>query len=150
MTKVLVTFYSRTGNTAKIALAIAEGVLAEHADVQVKTADKVDVNEVLAADVIAVGSPISWGPSMVGLVEDLFERIYVQAKDKIVGKPYVSFVSCHNLENGKKALESIEQVANSLKMQKFTEGIVFAAALGDNEIEACEQLGKKLALAARK
>ncbi len=147
---MLVTYYSRTGNTAKIALAIADGVFAEGGDIQVKTADKVDVSDVLAADVVAVGSPISWGPGMVGFVKDLFERIYVQAKDKIVGKPYVSFVSCGNLENGKKALESIEQVANSLKMQKFAEGIVIAGAIGDKETEACRQLGKKLALDARK
>jgi NAD(P)H dehydrogenase (quinone) len=150
MTKVLITYYSRTGNTAKIALAIADGVFAEGAEVQVKTADKVDVNDVLAADVVAVGSPISWGPSMVGLVKDLFERIYVQAKDKIVGKPYVSFVSCGRLENGQKALESIEQVADSLKMQKISEGIVFAGALGDKETETCRQLGKKLVLSVRK
>jgi flavodoxin len=150
MAKVLVTYYSRTGNTAKMALAIAEGVFAEGAEVQVKTADKVDVSEILAADIVAVGSPISWGPSMVGLVKDLFERIYVQAKDKIAEKPYVSFVSCGNLENGKKALESIEQVADSLKMQRTAEGIVFAGALGDKEIEGCKQLGRKLVQAVKK
>ena len=150
MAKVLITFYSRTGNTAKIAEAIAEGVWTEGVDVALKTADKVDVSEILTADVVAVGSPISWGPSMVGLVKDLFERIYVQAKDKIVGKPYVCFVSCGNLENGEKALESIEQVADSLKMQRVTEGIVFAGALGDKEVDACRDLGRKLAQTVKK
>lgn len=145
MAKVLITYYSRTGNTEKIAEAIAEGVKAEGVDVEVKPVNKVDVSEIVAVDAVAIGSPISWGPGMCGYVKDLFERIFVQARDKVEEKPYVPFISCSVMENGLKALESIDSIAEYLKMQKVAEGVVCRGALGDKEIEDCRELGRKVA-----
>ena len=148
MVKVLIAYYSRTGNTAKMAEAVAEGAKLQDIDVEVKSADKVDVNEILMADAIAIGSPTSWA-YMSGCVKDMFERILLQARDKISGKPYVSFVSCGALESGKKALESIDYIAGYMKMQKVADGVVSIGAPGDKEAEICRKLGRKLSQAVK-
>ena len=58
-TNVLITYHSETGNTEKMAQAVAEGVKSvEAVSVKILTIDQTTESDLLAADAIIVGSPV--------------------------------------------------------------------------------------------
>lgn len=59
--KVLVIYDSKTGNTEKMAHAVAEGVEAAGVDVEVKKVDKASVDELPKVDGLIMGSPVYYG-----------------------------------------------------------------------------------------
>jgi NAD(P)H dehydrogenase (quinone) len=72
--KVLVTYASRTGNTAKMAQGVAEGARAvQRTMVDVKTVDRVTADDLFSADAVVVGSPVYWS-NMAGEVKTFFDN----------------------------------------------------------------------------
>lgn len=72
--KVLVAYYSRTGNTAKLAVAVAEGARAVPGTVvEIKTVDQVVGEDLFSADAVIVGSPVYWA-NMAGEVKVFFDN----------------------------------------------------------------------------
>ena len=61
MSKILIVYYSRSGNTGKMADIIKEGVVSEGIDVEVKKVGYTTVNDLLSADGIIMGSPTYYG-----------------------------------------------------------------------------------------
>ncbi len=61
MASVLVLYYSRTGNTQKMAKIIAEELKVKGQDATLKTIDDVNVDELEAADGVIIGSPTYYG-----------------------------------------------------------------------------------------
>ncbi len=57
MAKVLVIYYSKTGNTEEMAKFVGEGVKEEKIEVEVKKAEDTKIEELLKADGIIIGSP---------------------------------------------------------------------------------------------
>ena len=143
MPKILVVYFSRTGNTEKMANAVAEGAKEAGATVLVKKAELVKMDELVAADAVAFGSATSWG-YMGGKLKDVFENMLVQARDKFNGKPFVVFVSAGVIESGKKAAESVEYIAKYLNMQSAAKGVVSQGNPTEADKKACKELGKKL------
>jgi NAD(P)H dehydrogenase (quinone) len=86
MTRVLVTYFSATGNTKAMAEAVVEGVRSI-GDVEcvLKTADQATNDDWLAADGIIVGSPTYFGQmaSRVKRMFDITERVYGQLEGKV-------------------------------------------------------------------
>jgi NAD(P)H dehydrogenase (quinone) len=78
---VLVVYDSKTGNTEKMALAVAKG--AEHVsdvDVMVKKIKQANLNDLLAADAIVMGSPTYFGQMSAKLKDLIDESIKVHKK----------------------------------------------------------------------
>ena len=73
MAKVLVTFYSRTGNTKTLAEMFAEALKEEGLEVTLKEIEKVKIEELLEYDGIAIGSPTYYG-SMATEVKRLVDE----------------------------------------------------------------------------
>lgn len=144
MPKILVVYFSRTGNTEKMANSVAEGVKEEGVGVVVKKAELVKIDDLVAADAIAFGSATSWG-YMGGKLKDVFENMLIQARDKFNGKPFAVFISAGAIESGKKAAESIEYIAKYFNMQSAAKGVVSQGNPTGMDKEACKELGKKLA-----
>ena len=144
MPKVLVVYFSRTGNTEKMANSVAEGVKEAGVEVVVKKAELVKIDDLVAADAIAFGSATSWG-YMGGKLKDVFENMLIQARDKFNGKPFAVFTSAGAIEGGKRAAESIEYIIKYFNMQSAAKGIVSQGNPTDKDKEACKELGKKLA-----
>jgi len=72
--RILVAFYSRTGHTAALAKAVAEGARkAGQTEVSIKNVADVKCAELLAADALIVGSPVYWS-NMAGEVKSFFDR----------------------------------------------------------------------------
>ncbi|MGC9393427.1 MAG: flavodoxin family protein [Anaerolineae bacterium] len=86
MTRVLVTYFSSTGNTKVLAEAVAEGVRSvEGVECVLKTVPQTTNDDWLAADGIIVGSPTYFG-QMAARVKQMFdvtEKIYGQLEGKV-------------------------------------------------------------------
>jgi NAD(P)H dehydrogenase (quinone) len=104
--KVLVAYYSRTGHTAALASAVAEGARkVAQAQVTVKTVAEVKCAELLAADALIVGSPVYWS-NMAGEVKAFFDRWTDECKVVPPGFPMrdkvgAAFVTAGDVSSGK-------------------------------------------------
>lgn len=92
MAKILVIFDSRTGNTEKMAHAVADGVRqVEGASVTVMKVDGAKVDDFLAVDAIILGSPTYYG-GMSGNMKELIDKSN-KFHGKLTGKAGGAFTS---------------------------------------------------------
>jgi NAD(P)H dehydrogenase (quinone) len=72
--KVLVAYHSMTGNTERMAEAVAEGAKSVvGTDVMLKRVGQVTADELFSADAVIVGSPVYWS-NMSGEVKTFFDN----------------------------------------------------------------------------
>jgi len=72
--KVLIAYYSGTGNTEKMAKGVAAGVgQFKGATVILKRVEEVSAQELFSADAVVVGSPVYWA-NMAGPVKTFFDN----------------------------------------------------------------------------
>ncbi len=95
--KALVLYYSKTGNTEKMAKIIKEE-LAKSVDCDIKTALEIEIDELLNYDAIIVGSPTYYG-SMAAEVKRVFDQS-VKLHGKLDGKLGAAFSSAANIAGG--------------------------------------------------
>lgn len=72
MPRILVAYYSRTGNTARMAEAVASGARSSGADVVMKKVEEVVLEDLKGSDGIILGSPTYYG-QMASEVKKLFD-----------------------------------------------------------------------------
>ena len=87
--KKAVVYASTTGNTEAMANAIAEGVKASGAELLLATADSANEADVLACDVIILGSP-AMGDEVL---EDSAEEFFAKIEGSLSGKKVAIFGS---------------------------------------------------------
>lgn len=86
MAKVLVVYFSATGNTEKMARAVLEGASSvEASECRLKPVDRVTNDDWLSADAIIVGSPTYFGQmaSRIKRMFDITEKVYGQLEGKV-------------------------------------------------------------------
>lgn len=150
MPKVLIVYYSRTGNTEAMARAVAEGVKSEGLEARVKRVDYATAYDLMSADAVAFGSPCYFG-YMAGILKDFFDRMLQGAILKnLERKPAVAFVSDGETDGSKDALLSIEKMMAFFRLEKVAGGVVCRGKPGRAKIEECKKLGVALAQAAKK
>jgi NAD(P)H dehydrogenase (quinone) len=98
MSKVLIVYYSRTGNTRKMATRVAEGVRKEKAQVVVKDVRKTTPADMLKADAIIIGSPTYYG-GPAAPIRDLLDRS-VKYHGRLEGKVGAAFTSSGGIAGG--------------------------------------------------
>jgi len=98
MPRVLIIYYSLTGNTEKMAKIVAKGVEKEKVEVEVRKVEDVKVDELKDADGIIVGSPTHYG-SMASQLKQLFEESR-KLQGQLVGKVGAAFASSHWVGGG--------------------------------------------------
>ena len=98
MAQVLIIYYSRSGNTAKMAELVAEGVRASGANVAVKKVENVSVEELLKNDGIIIGSPTYYGTMAAEIKKFIDES--VKYHGQLVGKVGGAFASSGGLAGG--------------------------------------------------
>jgi NAD(P)H dehydrogenase (quinone) len=85
MAKILVVYYSRTGNTEKMASAVAEGAeQISGVKVTVKKVEQTTLKDLLTADGIIIGSPAYYG-LMAAEIKTLIDKS-VKIHGKLEGK----------------------------------------------------------------
>jgi len=99
MAKILVTYYSRSGSTAKMAELVAEAARkVAGATVELKKVQDVDPKGLAAYDALIVGSPTYYG-LMAAEVKAMFDKS-VAIHGKLDGKVGGAFTSAANLAGG--------------------------------------------------
>ncbi len=90
MAKVLVVYYSGTGNTRAMAEAVAEGAK-EVAGVEVilKEAEQASVNDLVTVDAVAFGSP-TYFSYMAGVLKALFDKAWLSRSEIEEGRYVIS------------------------------------------------------------
>ena len=92
MARVLITYYSRTGNTEKMARLVAEGAReVEGVEIELKRVEELSPDDLLTYDGIIIGSPVYYG-TMAAAVKELLDRS-VKHHRKLKGKVGGAFAS---------------------------------------------------------
>jgi len=98
MAKALIVYYSRSGNTKKMAGSIAAGISQEEVEVDVRDVKDVTPADLQAFDAIVVGSPVYYG-SMAAEIKKLFDDS-IRFHGKLDGKIGAAFASSANIGGG--------------------------------------------------
>ncbi len=100
MSKVLVIYSSRSGNTQKLAEAVALGVKeVSGIECDMKPVSEVSNNDLVSADGIIVGSPVYFG-TMSAEVKEMFDKS-VAIRRKLEGKIGAAFATSGHHTGGK-------------------------------------------------
>jgi NAD(P)H dehydrogenase (quinone) len=157
--RVLIAYYSATGNTEKMAQGVAEGARSV-ADTKVflKRVDEVTPDELFSSDAVIVGSPVYW-TNMAGPVKTFFDnwqlKFGVFPEFKMRDKVGAAFVTGGQVSSGKE-MTMLSILAAMLGNQMIVVGGggafgASATAEGDSpgidekELESARQLGKRVA-----
>jgi len=98
MQKVLIVYYSRGGNTRKMAELIADGVKSEGMEAAVRDVKDVLADDLLQYDGLVFGSPTYYG-TMCAEIKKLFDDS-VRFHGKLDGKAGAAFSSSRNIAGG--------------------------------------------------
>jgi len=143
MTRILIVYHTQTGNTEKMAQAVAVGARAiKDTEVVCKRAADATLEDLLTADGLAVGTPENFG-YMSGMIKDFFDRTYYPAQDKVFRKPYVVFISAGN--DGTGALKAIERIALGYKFKPVYNPVISRGQVTPEILSQCRELGGVLA-----
>ncbi len=98
--QVLIMYYSRTGNTEKLAEEIAKGVQ-EVKDVTcvLKQASEVTKDDFISSDAIIAGSPVYFG-TMAAELKDVFDK-FVGVRKQMEDKIGAAFATSGDISGGK-------------------------------------------------
>jgi NAD(P)H dehydrogenase (quinone) len=156
LVKVLVVYDSKTGNTGKMALAVAKGAeQVSGVEVTVKKAEQATLDDLLGADAVVMGSPTYFGHMSAKLKALIDESVKVHKK--LGGKVGAAFTSSGGTASGAETtLLSILQamlihgMVVSGKAADNHYGVAVAGAPKPRDLERCEELGRNAATLAKK
>jgi len=151
MAKVLVVYDSKSGNTEKMALAVAEGVKqVQGVDVAVEKADQTSLEDLQAADGIIMGSPTYYG-QMSAKLKELIDKS-TEIHGELEGKVGAAFTSSGGTATGAETtLLSILQamLIHGMIIQGRSSNKHYGAAVvgapKQDDLELCRELGKRTA-----
>jgi len=141
MKKVTVIYWSGTGNTEKMAEAIAEGAKEQGIDVNLKNISQASPEDVFQADSVALGCP-SMGAEEL---DDAEMEPFVEAlnNEKIKGKTVALFGS-YDWGDGE-WMRNWEDRMKSYGANLIEEGLIVNLTPEEDGLKKCMQLGEKLA-----
>ncbi|MFC1814734.1 flavodoxin family protein [Thermodesulfobacteriota bacterium] len=145
MAHILVIYHSQSGNTQKLAEAVASGAASvEDTKVVLKQAKDATIEDLVLCDGIAIGSPEYFG-YMAGMIKDFFDRTYEPAKAKraIFMKPYIIFISAGN--DGRKARDQIERICLGYPFKKAYEPLIVRGTPDKESLKQCHEMGQTIA-----
>lgn len=156
MAKILVVYDSKTGNTEKMAYAVAEGAKqVEGVEVIVKKVDKTNLDDLLAADGIIMGSPTYYGQMSAKLKALIDESVKIHGK--LEGKVGAAFTSSGGTATGAETtlISMLEaMLIHGMIVQGRADDKHYGAAAVKNpnkkELEYCRKLGKRTATLVKK
>ena len=115
MAKVLILYYSRTGNTEDMAKIIAEELKIKGQDVGLKAIKDVNLGDLETADGVIIGSPTYYG-TMAAQVKMFFDES-VKMHGKLDGKVGAAFSSAANIAGGNET--TILDIINAMLIHGF-------------------------------
>ena len=151
MARVLVVYDSKSGNTEKMALAVAEGVKQmQGVDVAVEKADQTSLEDLVNANGIIMGSPTYYG-QMSAKLKELIDKS-TEIHGELEGKVGAAFTSSGGTATGAETtLLSILQamLIHGMIIQGRSSNKHYGAAVvgapTEDGLESCRELGKRTA-----
>lgn len=144
MTKVLISYYSKSGNTKKMARILASAVKKAGAKPVVKQAAKTTNRDLVAADAVALGSP-DYFSYPAGQVKVIFDEA-LSIKAKLSGKPSICF-SSHG--GGGMIKKPFEALMKSIGLKLLRPCLLCQEAPAGEAVEDLRKAGAALAAAVR-
>lgn len=157
--KVLVAYYSVTGNTEQMARGVIQGIRSVDAAVAVlKRVEEVTAEDLLSSDAIIIGSPVYWS-NMAGPVKTFFDdwqlKFGVYPAFKMQDKVGAAFTTGGQVSGGKEiTMLTILAAMLGNKMIVVSGGGAFGASattegaspgIDAGEVEQAQALGKRVA-----
>lgn len=148
--KILVVYDSLTGNTKKMAESVAQGAEEVNGEVTVKKVEDVDLQELIEADGIILGSPTHYGTMSSGMKQFIYKTDQIHGK--LVGKVGATFTSSCG-DGGDTTLTSLIQamlihgmlVIGGPKARRcHTYGVSVIGKPTKEDVEMCKALGKRV------
>jgi NAD(P)H dehydrogenase (quinone) len=150
MATVGVIYYSRTGNTKKMAQSVAQGVKEEGVEVVIKKAEEASPEDFLKWEGIIVGSPTYYG-LLASAIKGLFDES-VKYHGRLEGKVGGAFASSGNIGGGNETtlLSILEMMLiHGMVVQGTSQGDHYGpVSIGspDERVKSqCIALGKRVA-----
>lgn len=153
--RTLVAYYSRTGNTKKMAQAIADGVKKAGLAVDVKKINDIKTKDLLNYHAIIFGSPTYYG-QMAAEVKELLDKS-VTYHGNLSGKIGGAFTSCGSIAGG--AETTIMGILDAFLIHgmiivgesgPYHYGPVSIESPDKDVLQACSTYGNKIATLTRK
>lgn len=150
MAKALVMYYSRSGNTRRMAELITEGIEKEGVKAFLKDVKNVNAGELIDYDAIVIGSPTYYG-TMAAEVKKIFDDS-VKFHGKLEGKIGAAFASSANIAGGNET--TVLDILNAMLIhgmiiQGDPQGDHYGAvAIGKPDaraIKECQKMGSRVA-----
>jgi len=143
--KVLILYYSGSGNTKKMTTAIAEDMKSSAITVTVEDVGKFGISSLPNYDSIVLGSPTYFSNVAWQVKKVIDESIVHYSGGKLKGKVAGIFTSPGTSSNGKDCLKMLEVALGSHHGMKVVQGIIRVDGESDKEVEKrCQEYGKKL------
>ncbi len=140
MKKVVIIYWSSTGNTETLANAIADGASEAGAEVKLMPVDEASVEDAVEADVLALGCPATGNEEL----EDAEMLPFVESlEDKLADKPLVLFGS-YDWGDGE-WMENWAEQMRDYGVKMLEEPMIVNLEPEDEDLEAAKELGAKLA-----
>jgi len=143
--KVLILYYSGSGNTQKMARAIAEAMKSGDMKVTVENVVKFDISLLPNYEGIVLGSPTYFSNVAWQVKKVIDESIVHYGSGKLKGKVAGIFTSAGTMKDGRDCLKMLEIALGYHHGMKVIEGILRVDGESDKEVEKrCQEYGKKL------
>jgi NAD(P)H dehydrogenase (quinone) len=143
--KVLILYFSGSGNTRKMAKAIGEAMKSSTVNATVELVGKFDISLLPNYDGIVLGSP-TYFSNMAWQVKKVIDESIVHYRGgRLKGKVAGIFTSAGTSRDGTDCLKMLEIALGYHHGMKVIEGILRVDGETDKEIEKrCQEYGKKL------
>lgn len=155
MSKILIIYYSRTGNVRKMADTIGEGIREEGVEVLIKEVKDTRVEELLEYDGIIIGSPTYYG-SLAGEIKRFIDES-VRLHGKLEGKVGGAFTSSGGIAGGN------ETTIISILEALLIHGMIIQGSPGgdhygpvsintpdERDLRECKEYGRRIARLIKK
>jgi multimeric flavodoxin WrbA len=145
MADILIIFHSQTGNTEKLARAVAQGVEeTTKARAVLKRAVDTAAQDLKNCSAVVICSPEYFG-YMAGAVKDFFDRTYEELKDDaaVHKKPFTIVISAGN--DGSFALSHIQRICKGYRLKEVQKPIVCKGRVTEEMLARCVELGSTIA-----
>jgi len=139
MKKIVVVYWSGTGNTEMMAEAVAEGAKGDDIEVSVLSVGDATVEDIMGAEAVALGCP-SMGDEV--LEESEMEPFVESLKEVMGDKPTVLFGS-YGWGNGE-WMEDWDEQMTGYGAKLMADSLILNEEPDEEGIEQCKALGKAL------
>lgn len=139
MSRVAVIYWSGTGNTERMARAVADGARGEGADAELSAADSFDLSSIASFDAIAFGCPAMEAESLEG---SEFEPMFASCVCELGGRA-VGLFGSYGWGGGEWMTKWEERCAAS-GIELAARSVICRETPDDDALARCRELGMSL------